>query len=61
MEPFQVTYWKTLPRGYQVSCQVESNYYYSKDDFPSDSIESYEQASQWYENIKKWYTEPKFD
>lgn len=64
LEPWEATYWKTLPRGYHVSCEFQRNdsyLDYQKEGSPPELVEEYEQANQWYENIKKWYTDPKFD
>ncbi len=61
LEPFQATYWKTLPRGYHVSCEHKSSDFCPwklDDNTPVEIVEEYEQASQWYENVKKWYTDP---
>ncbi|NJK66885.1 MAG: hypothetical protein HC941_10350 [Microcoleus sp. SU_5_3] len=64
LEPWQATYWKTLPRGYHVSCEFQHSDFYPwelDDNTPAEIVEEYKQASQWYENIKKWYTDPEFE
>jgi len=64
LEPWEATYWKTLPQGYHVSCEFQRNdscLDYRKEGASLELIEEHEQASQWYENIKKWYTDPKFE
>jgi hypothetical protein len=64
LEPFQATYWKTLPRGYHVSCEHKSSDFCPwklDDNTPVEIVEEYKQASEWYENVKKWYTDPSFD
>ncbi|MEG3929503.1 MULTISPECIES: hypothetical protein [unclassified Microcoleus] len=64
LEPFQATYWKTLPRGYHVSCEHKSSDFCPwklDDNTPAEIVEEYQRASQWYENVKKWYTDPSFD
>lgn len=64
LEPWEATYWKTLPRGYHVSCEFQPNdecLDYQKEGASPELIEEYKQALQWYENMKKWYTDPSFD
>lgn len=64
LEPWEATYWKTLPRGYHVSCEFQHSDFCPwelDDNTPAEIIEEYKQASQWYENIKKWYTDPEFE
>ncbi|WP_333151902.1 hypothetical protein [Microcoleus sp. B9-D4] len=67
LEPWQATYWKTLPRGYHVRCESQPNASddsdldYLKEGAPPELVEEYEQAMQRYEKIKKWYTNPSFD
>ncbi|MFM9267044.1 hypothetical protein [Tychonema sp. BBK16] len=67
LEPWQATYWKTLPRGYQVRCESQPNVSdnseldYLKEGAPPELVEEYEQAMQCYEDMKKWYTDPSFD
>lgn len=61
LEPWQATYWKTLPRGYHLSCEYkesECGYWSLDNDSPTELKESYEQANQWYEKARKWYTNP---
>ncbi len=61
LEPWQATYWKTLPRGYRVGCEYQPNsqdYWNLDEDTPAELVESYKQASLWYENVRKWYTDP---
>jgi hypothetical protein len=61
LEPWQVTYWKTLPRGYHLHCECKKNewgYWSLNDDSPTELKESYEQATQWYEKARKWYINP---
>ncbi|MEG4322318.1 MULTISPECIES: hypothetical protein [unclassified Microcoleus] len=64
LEPWEATYWKTLPQGYHVSCEFQHNdscLDYQKEGALPELVEEHEQALQWYENMKKWYTDPKFD
>ncbi|CBN57159.1 hypothetical protein OSCI_3340002 [Kamptonema sp. PCC 6506] len=64
LEPWEATYWKTLPRGYYVSCEFQPNdscLDYQKEGASLELVEEYKQALQWYENMKKWYTDPSFD
>ncbi len=64
LEPWEATYWKTLPRGYHVSCEYQLSDFCPwelDDNTPAQIVEEYKQASQWYENLKKWYTDPSFD
>ncbi|MEG4214073.1 hypothetical protein QUA27_01385 [Microcoleus sp. Pol14C6] len=67
LEPWQATYWKTLPRGYRVRCESQPNASddsdldYLKQGAPPELVEEYEQAMQRYENMNKWYTDPSFD
>nr|WP_216670412.1 hypothetical protein [Microcoleus asticus] len=64
LEPWEATYWKTLPRGYYVSCEFQHSDFFTwklDDNTPAEIVEEYKQASQWYENVKKWYTDPSFD
>jgi hypothetical protein len=64
LEPWEATYWKTLPRGYHVSCEFQHNdsyLDYQKEGASPELIEEHEQVMQWYENMKKWYTDPSFE
>ena len=64
LEPFQATYWKTLPRGYHVSCEHKSSDFCPwelDNNTPAEIMEDYQRASQWYENLQKWYTDPTFE
>jgi hypothetical protein len=64
LEPWEATYWKTLPQGYHVSCEFQHNdsyLDYQKEGASPELIEEYQQARQWYENMEKWYTDPSFD
>ena len=61
IEPWQATYWKTLPKGYYLRCEYEHNelgYWNLNEDTPAELKESCEQATQWYEKAKIWYTNP---
>ena len=61
LEPWQATYWKTLPRGYRVCCEYQPNsqdYWNLDEDTSAELVESYKQANLWYENIRKLYTNP---
>ncbi|MEH2127350.1 hypothetical protein [Nostoc sp.] len=61
VEPWQATYWKTLPLGYHVCCEFKDNdwdYCGLDDHIPTDLLEPYEQALQWYKDVKKWYINP---
>ncbi len=61
-EPWQVTYWKTLSRGYRLNYQREEFDYkfYTKSDEEYVPTEKELQAKNWYKNISKWYTNPSF-
>ena len=64
LKPWEATYWKTLPRGYYVSCEFQHSDFFPwklDDNTPAEIVEEYKQASQWYENVNKWYTNPSFD
>ena len=66
LEPWQVTYWKTLPRGYRLRYQYEEFDYQlqTKSDEEFDKYVSTEteiQAREWYKNINQWYDQPSFD
>ncbi len=65
LEPWEVTYWKTLPRGYRLNYQPEK----FDEELHNQSDEEFEyyipteteiQAKKWYKNIKKWYRYPSF-
>ncbi|MGB8688107.1 MAG: hypothetical protein WCD53_12325 [Microcoleus sp.] len=64
LEPWEATYWKTLPRGYHVSCEFQHNdsyLDYQKEGASPKLIEEHEQVMQWFSEIQKWYTDPSFD
>jgi len=65
MEPWPATYWKTLPRGYHVSYETQNNSEYldelEEKSAPPELVKSYQEAYQWYDNLKKWYSVPEFD
>ena len=65
MEPWAATYWKTLPRGYHVSYQTQDNSEFldelEAESAPTELVKSYQEACQWYDNLKKWYSVPEFD
>ena len=60
-EPWQATYWKTLPRGYHVHFQYEGNDLdWDLSTTPAKIFEEYEEAVKWYTNLKNWFTDPQF-
>ncbi len=65
LEPWQVTYWKTLPRGYSLNYQPEE-FDYKLHNQSDEELEYYIpteteiQAKKWYKNLKKWYQYPSF-
>ncbi|MEH2350644.1 MAG: hypothetical protein V7K55_22105 [Nostoc sp.] len=62
LEPWEVTYWKTLKKGYSVCYKQEYSYSYLDERYtPIDWLESYEQAGRWYAQMTKWYTRPLFN
>jgi hypothetical protein len=64
MSDTETFYWKTLPRGYHVSFEYESSDFCPgelDDNTPAEIVEDYQRASQWYKNLKKWYTDPEFE
>jgi hypothetical protein len=61
IEPWQATYWKTLPRGFHLIYEYEDNeqdYWSLDDNSPAELKESYDRAAQWYDKARKWYTNP---
>lgn len=60
LEPWEPTYWKTLPLGYKVTYQAKERMYIGEDT-PPDWREIYWQVNQWYSEIKEWYKDPEFE
>lgn len=60
IEPWQATYWKTLPGAYRIRFQARDNHLRAAK-FSSEWEEASRQAYQWFSEIQKWYTDPKFD
>ena len=68
LEPWPATYWKTLPRGYQVAYKnhpanfLEEHFqkaFELKEAAPASLLYSHDMARQWrYELIDKWYRNP---
>lgn len=68
LEPWPATYWKTLPRGYQVAYKthpanfLEEHFkkaFELKEAAPASLLYSHDMARQWrYEFIDKWYRNP---
>ena len=61
LEPWQPTYWKTLPRAYRVRYQARNRVPHICGDTPLDLFEAYKQAEKRYSEIRQWYTDPKFE
>ncbi len=61
LEPWQATYWKTLPKGWRVTCQYVSSNWHIDSKTPPEWIRADEEANDWYFQISHWYTDPQFD
>ncbi|HBB30900.1 MAG TPA: hypothetical protein DDZ80_27840 [Cyanobacteria bacterium UBA8803] len=61
LEPWQPTYWKTLPKAYRVCYQARDRVPHICKETPPDLFEAYKQAEKWYLEIQQWYTDPKFE
>ncbi|WP_155968903.1 hypothetical protein [Kamptonema formosum] len=61
IEPWQATYWKTLPRAYRVRYQARERVPHIGPDTPLDIFETYQQAQKWYSEISEWYIDPEFE
>ncbi|RCJ20518.1 hypothetical protein A6770_31375 [Nostoc minutum NIES-26] len=61
LEPWSATYWKTLPKGYRLRVQSVHNNWSMSSDAPTEWIEANDEANELYNELTKWYTEPKFD
>ena len=59
IEPWQVTYWKTLPLAYSVRYRTRKRDWEVSPDTPRELIEKKKQVERWYYEIKQWYVEPK--
>jgi hypothetical protein len=59
LEPWDATYWKTLPIGYQVSYLAEDIPYNSQEDIIKTDMFDF-CFFQW-KHVNKWYTNPKFN
>jgi hypothetical protein len=60
VEPWQATYWKTLPKAYRIRFQARENHL-REANVSSEWEEASRQAYQWFSEIQKWYIDPKFD
>ncbi|MEE3720057.1 hypothetical protein V2H45_25290 [Tumidithrix elongata RA019] len=49
--PWQATYWKTLPSGWQVTCQTRETNEYLGNPMPSE-------YQEWFNKIQNWYVNP---
>lgn len=49
--PWEVTSWKTLPRGWQVNCKVRGTHEYLGKIMPPE-------YQEWLDKINNWYTNP---
>ena len=59
LEPWEATYWKTLPRGYRVRYQTFDNRDYHERRHGNPELESAQfQAYRWYVEVGRWYTFP---
>jgi hypothetical protein len=61
IEPWQATYWKTLPRGYRVSYQARRNNLMEDSNISLEEQAARSNAQQWFCEISKWYTNSEFD
>jgi hypothetical protein len=56
LTPYHATYWKSLPDGYRVRYQFKEGEIFSPSEIDPNYSE-YQQANEWYSNIRKWYTD----
>jgi hypothetical protein len=61
LEPWQATYWKTLPRGCKVRYQARQNNLTKNLDTSPERQMAMSDAYQWFSEIGKWYTDPEFE
>ena len=66
MEPWEATYWKTLPKGYEVVYQTQQNQLvldllHKEESVPAEFVKRHQEGTQLYHNMRKWYSEPEFD
>lgn len=61
LEPWQATYWKTLPRGYRVRYQARQNNLIEDSNISLEEQAAINNARQWFWQISEWYTNPEFD
>ena len=61
IEPWQPTYWKTLPKAYRVRYQARDRVPHICPETPPDLFETYKQTKKWYSEIKQWYRDPEFE
>ena len=66
MEPWEATYWKTLPKGYEVVYQTQQNQLvldllHKEESVPAEFVKRDQEATQLYHNMRKWYSDPQFD
>lgn len=61
LEPWQATYWKTLPRGYRVRYHARRNNLTKDSDISPEKQAARNNAQQWFSENSEWYTNPKFD
>lgn len=58
LEPWKVTYWKTLPKAYRCRYQYLNN---PKDFNTYSKSEAYKEARKFYYSQNLWYVEPELD
>ena len=61
LEPWEPTYWKTLPLAYRVRYQTRKKDWHISRFTPPELIEVDKRARQWYAEIELWYAEPEFE
>jgi hypothetical protein len=54
--PWQPTYWKTLPYGYEIRYQVKIVNTNTEENESEEIIEKRQQAEKWNEEIENWYS-----
>jgi hypothetical protein len=57
LEPWNVTYWKQLPRGERVVFNYKSH---PATPINEETMQAYQEACLWYNDIWNWYTKPEF-
>ena len=61
IEPWQPTYWKTLPKAYRVRYQARDRVPHICQETHPDLLKKYKQTEKWYSEIKQWYRDPEFE